>query len=399
MVNIMKMQKNVVYVDNNATTSIDPEVFEAMKPFLTDYYGNPSSIYRFGGQVATPLKKAREQVAALLNSESEEIIFTSCGTESDSAAISSASHVPPKTHKTVLSKVEHPAILNLGKHFRQKGYKVSEVPVDRSGRIDMERLEEMVDDSTAVVSIMWANNETGNIYPVDKIAEIAHSRGAMFHTDAVQAVGKIPIDLKKSSQIDMLSISGHKLHAPKGVGVLFVRKNVRFKPFLIGGHQEFGKRAGTENVASIVGLGKACELAGKFMEYENKEVKELRDYLENKILKSIPCTKVNGDIHNRVPNTTNIGFDYIEGESILLLLDRAGIAASSGSACTTGSLEPSHVLRAMSVPYTSAHGSVRLSLSRFNNKEEMDHIAKTLIPTIARLREISPYWNSSNTGS
>ena len=299
----------------------------------------------------------------------------------------------PRRKKIVISNVEHPAIRNLGKFFKEKGYKIAEVPVDKNGRIDMERLEEMVDDDTAIVSVMWANNETGNIYPVEKIAEIAHAKGAMFHTDAVQAAGKIPIDMK-NSKIDMLSISGHKLHAPKGVGVLFVRKNVRFKTFLIGGHQESGKRAGTENVASIVALGKACELAEKFMEFENTDVKELRDYLENKILKSIPKTKINGDIENRVPNTTNIGFDYIEGESILLLLDRAGIAASSGSACTTGSLEPSHVLQAMKVPYTSAHGSVRLSLSRFNTKKEMDYIVETLIPTIAKLRNISPYWNN-----
>ena len=387
------MQQKVVYVDNNATTRIDPEVFDAMRPYLTDYYGNPSSIYKFGGQIATPIKKAREQVASLLGAEPEEIIFTSCGTESDSAAIYSALNVCPKKKKIVMSKVEHPAILNLGKFFNEKGYLVSYVPVDKNGRIDMQRLEEMIDDNTAVVSIMWANNEIGNIYPVEKIAEIAHKKGALFHTDAVQAVGKIPINLKES-KIDMLSMSGHKLHAPKGVGALFVRKNVRFKPFLIGGHQELGRRAGTENVASIVALGKACELAGKYMDIENTEVKELRDYLEEKILKSIPKTKINGDIKNRVPNTANIGFDFIEGESILLLLDRASVAASSGSACTTGSLEPSHVLRAMGVPYTSAHGSVRFSLSRFNTKDEMDHIVKTLIPTIARLREISPYWNN-----
>lgn len=389
----MIMQQKVVYVDNNATTRIDPEVFEAMKPYLTDYYGNPSSIYKFGGQIAAPIKKAREQVASLLGAEVEEIVFTSCGTESDSTAIYSALNVCPKKKKIVISKVEHPAILNLGKFFNEKGFAVSIVPVDKNGRIDMERFTEMVDDNTAVVSIIWANNEIGNIYPVEKMAKIAHKKGALFHTDAVQAVGKIPINLK-NSQIDMLSMSGHKLHAPKGVGALFVRKNVRYKPFLIGGHQESGKRAGTENVAGIVALGKACELAEKYMELENSKVKELRDYLENKILKNIPKTKVNGDIKNRVPNTTNIGFEFIEGESILLLLDRAGIAASSGSACTTGSLEPSHVLRAMGVPYTSAHGSVRLSLSRFNTKEEMDHIVRTLIPAIARLREISPYWNN-----
>lgn len=387
------MQQKIVYVDNNATTQVDPEVFEEMKPFLTEYYGNPSSIYRFGGQVAKNIEKAREQVADLLGAEPCEIMFTSCGTESDSAAVLSALKVCTKRNKIVISKVEHPAILNLAKELRDKGYKISEVPVDNHGRINMARLTEMIDTETALVSVMWANNEIGNIYPVEEIAKIAHDNGALFHTDAVQTVGKIPINLK-TSKIDMLSLSGHKLHAPKGVGVLYIRKNVRFKPFLIGGHQESGRRAGTENVASIVALGKACEVAGKYMEYENREVKELRDYLEKRILESIPKTRVNGDIHSRVPNTTNIGFDMIEGESILLLLDRAGIAASSGSACTTGSLEPSHVLRAMGIPYTSAHGSVRFSLSRYNTKDEMDHIVKTLIPAIARLREISPYWNN-----
>lgn len=255
----------------------------------------------------------------------------------------------------------------------------------------MTALEEMVDADTAVVSIMWANNETGNIYPVERIAQIAKSKGALFHTDAVQSVGKIPINLKNSA-IDMLSLSGHKLHAPKGVGALFVRRGVRFKPFMIGGHQEAGRRAGTENVAGIVALGKASELAGKYMAYENEDVKELRDYLESNILKGIPKTVVNGDTANRVPNTTNLAFEFIEGESILLLLDMAGIAASSGSACTTGSLEPSHVLRAMGVPYTSAHGSVRFSLSRFNTKAEMDIIIETLVHAIKKLREISPYW-------
>lgn len=381
----------LVYVDNNATTKIDPEVFEAMKPFLTEHYGNPSSIYKFGGMVANDIKKAREQVSALLNSDESEIIFTSCGTESDNAAIYSALNICPKKKKIVISKVEHPAIQTLGMHLAEKGYKVAEVPVDKFGRLNLERLEEMVDSETAVISIMLANNEIGNIYPVKKIAEIAHNRGALFHTDAVQGVGKIPINLQETP-IDMLSLSGHKFHAPKGVGALYIRKSVRFKPFMIGGHQELGRRGGTENVAGIVALGKACELAAKYMTYENTTVKELRDYLEKQILEKIPKTSVNGDIENRVPNTSNIGFDYIEGESILLLLDKAGIAASSGSACTTGSLEPSHVLKAMGVPYTSAHGSIRFSLSRYNTKDEMDYIVKTLIPAIEKLRSISPYW-------
>lgn len=385
------MNPKVIYADNNATTAVAPEVFEAMKPFLTEFYGNPSSIHHFGGNVAAYVKKSREQLAGLLGAEPEEVIFTSCGTESDNAALLSALNTCPTRRKVVTSKVEHPAILNLGKNLRDKGYIVSEIPVDKLGRIDMTALEEMVDADTAVVSIMWANNETGNIYPVEKIAQIAKSKGALFHTDAVQSVGKIPINLKNSA-IDMLSLSGHKLHAPKGIGALFVRRGVRFKPFMIGGHQEAGRRAGTENVAGIVALGKASELAEKYMAYENKEVKELRDYLESNILKRIPKTAINGDAVNRVPNTTNLAFEFIEGESILLMLDKAGIAASSGSACTTGSLEPSHVLRAMGVPYTSAHGSVRFSLSRYNTKAEMDIILETLVPVIKRLRDISPYW-------
>ena len=385
------MNPKVIYADNNATTAVAPEVFDAMKPFLTEFYGNPSSIHHFGGNVAAYVKRGREQLAGLLKAEPEEIIFTSCGSESDNAAVLSALNTCPTRRKIVTSKVEHPAILNLGKNLRDKGYIVSEIPVDKLGRIDMTALEEMVDADTAVVSIMWANNETGNIYPVEKIAQIAKSKGALFHTDAVQSVGKIPINLKNSA-IDMLSLSGHKLHAPKGVGALFVRRGVRFKPFMIGGHQEAGRRAGTENVAGIVALGKASELAENYMAYENKEVKELRDYLESNILKRIPKTAINGDTANRVPNTTNLAFEFIEGESILLLLDKAGIAASSGSACTTGSLEPSHVLRAMGVPYTSAHGSVRFSLSRYNTKPEMDIIIETLVPVIKKLRDISPYW-------
>lgn len=388
------MEKKVIYVDNNATTAIDPEVFKAMKPFLTDFYGNPSSIHRFGGQVAEHIENARAQVASLLGADPEEITFTSCGTESDSAAIYSALNNCPTRKKVVISKVEHPAVLNLGKHLRQMGYIVTEIPVDKKGRIDLEVVNEIIDTDTAIVSIMWANNETGNIYPVEKIAEIAKKKGAIFHTDAVQAAGKIPINLKKT-KIDMLSLSGHKLHAPKGIGILYLKRGVRFKPFMIGGHQESGRRAGTENVASIIAFGKACEIAGKYMDYENREVKELRDYLEQELISRIPKCRVNGDIENRVPNTTNIAFDYIEGESILLLLDRAGIAGSSGSACTTGSLEPSHVLRAMGVPYTSAHGSLRLSLSRFNTKDEMDYIIKSLVPIIKKLREISPYWEEN----
>lgn len=387
------MIDQAVYFDNNATTAVAPEVFEAMRPYLTTYYGNPSSIHTFGGQVAAAVERARANLAALLGADPVEIIFTSCGTESDSTAILSALQNCPQRRKVVTTKVEHPAVLNLVADLQTRGYRVSEVPVDTRGRLDMERLEDMVDGDTAVVSVMWANNETGNIYPVERIAAIAKRHGALFHTDAVQAVGKLPIDLK-SSKIDMLSLSGHKLHAPKGVGALYVRRGTRYKPFMLGGHQERGRRAGTENVAGIVALGKAAELAAAHMTEENVRVKALRDKLEGELLSRIPKSQVNGDISSRLPNTSNISFQFIEGESILLLLDREGVCASSGSACTTGSLEPSHVLRAMGVPYTSAHGSVRFSLSRYNTEAEVDHIVAVLPPIIARLREISPYWNN-----
>ncbi len=381
----------VTYLDNNATTCVAPEVFEAMSPFMTGLYGNPSSIHSFGGQVAAHVSKARESVAALLGAIPTEIIFTSCGTESDNAAIFSALALMPARRKFVTSKVEHPAVLNVGKELLRRGYKVVELPVDSCGSIDLRRVEEAVDGETALVSVMWANNETGNIYPVEEIAQIAHRRGSLFHTDAVQAVGKIPVDLSKSA-IDMLSMSGHKLHAPKGIGVLYVRRGIRFRPFMIGGHQERGRRAGTENVPGIVALGKACELARSHIDFENTHVRRLRDKLEGALLARIPKSRVNGDVGSRLPNTSNISFEFIEGEAILLLLDQLGICASSGSACTTGSLEPSHVLRAMGVPYTAAHGSVRFSLSRYNTDEEIDFVIEKLPPIIARLREISPYW-------
>ncbi len=383
-----------VYFDNNATTAVDSEVLEAMLPFLRERYGNPSSIHSFGGEVAKPVEEARNAVAALIGASPTEIIFTSGGTESDNAAITSALYMCPTKKKVVVSKVEHPAVLTLGKELERRGFKVEEVPVDSKGRLDMERLEEIVDDSTAVVSVMWANNETGNIYPVEKVAEIAKRHGALFHTDAVQAVGKLPIDLASSS-IDMLSLSGHKLHAPKGIGALYVRRGVRFRPFVVGGHQERGRRAGTTNVPGVVALGKAAEIAARDMAEEAKRLAELRDRLEKKLRDAIPSTRVNGDPDNRLPNTTNISFEYIEGESILLLLDRLGVCASSGSACTSGSIEPSHVLRAMGVPYTAAHGAVRFSLSKYNTDEEVDLVVKELPPIIARLRELSPFWPPS----
>lgn len=381
-----------IYFDNNATTAVAPEVFEAMVPFLTKLYGNPSSIHTFGGQVMAHVDHARERVASLLGAQASEVIFTACGTESDNAALRSAMFTTePGRDKLVISQVEHPAILNVAKELERNGVQVERIPVDSHGRLSMARAEEVIDERTALVSVMWANNETGNIQPVRELAELAHRKGALFHTDAVQAVGKVPINLSEG-WVDFLSLSGHKLHAPKGVGVLYVRRGVRFHPFVLGGHQEEGRRAGTENVASIVGLGMAAELAADNIEHENMEVRALRDRLEQGIIAAIPEIRVNGDIEHRLPNTTNISFEFIEGESILMLLDQLGICASSGSACTTGSLEPSHVLRAMGLPYTAAHGAIRFSLSRYNTAQEVDFVLEKLPGIIARLREISPYW-------
>lgn len=385
------MNSNIIYLDNNATTCVAPEVFEAMTPYLTEFYGNPSSIHRFGGQLAAKVEEARAQLGALIGAQNSEIIFTSCGTESDTTAIRSALSICPKRRKVVISKVEHPAVLNLGKELERNGYKVSIIPVDSKGRLDMNRAREMIDSETAVVSVMWANNETGNIQPVIELGELARKNGALFHTDAVQAVGKVPMNLAELP-IDMLSLSGHKFHAPKGIGALYVKRGVRFHPYIIGGHQEHGRRAGTENLASIVGLGKAAELALANIGHENTAVRALRDKLEQGVLASIPSVRINGDVEHRLPNTANISFEYIEGESILMLLDMHNICASSGSACTTGSLEPSHVLRAMGVPYTAAHGSIRFSFSRYNTEAEVDRVLEVLPPVIARLREISPYW-------
>lgn len=380
-----------IYMDNNATTKVAPEVLEAMQPFLTDRYGNPSSAYTFGGKVARDIREAREQVASILGASPEEIIFTSCGSESDNTAIMSALSTGKDKMHIVTSRVEHPAIKVLCNELAKQGYRITEIPVDKEGHLDMDQYKENLTSDTAIVSLMWANNETGVIFPVEEAALMARDRGILFHTDAVQAVGKIPIDLQNSA-IDMLSISGHKLHAPKGVGVLYVRKGTKFSPFLIGGHQERGRRGGTENTASIIALGKACELAVKRMEEENTRVKALRDRLEKDLLNRVPNSRVNGGGAERLLNTTNISFEYIEGEAILLLMDEFGICASSGSACTSGSLQPSHVLRAMGVPFTMAHGSVRFSLSVYNTEEEVDFVLDKVPPIIEKLRGLSPFW-------
>ena len=380
-----------VYVDNNATTKVAPEVLETMMPYFTELYGNPSSMHFFGGQVQKQVNEAREKVADLLGADPSEIVFTSCGTESDNAAILGSLDCYPEKRHFVTSRVEHSAVGNMATYLGRKGYRVTELSVDREGKLDLDELRESLTDGTAIVSVMYANNETGVIFPIEEMGKIVKERGIPFHTDAVQAVGKIPINLKQSA-IDMLSLSGHKLHAPKGIGVLYIRKGTKFSPLLIGGHQEQGRRAGTENVPYIVALGKACELAKKNMVDENTRVKALRDYLEQKILEKIPNILVNGDHKIRLPNTTNISFEYVEGESILIMLSDLGICASSGSACTSGSLEPSHVLRAMGVPFTAAHGSIRFSLSIYNTKEEMDYILEHLPRIVARLRDISPFW-------
>lgn len=383
-----------IYVDNNATTRVAPEVVEEMSPYFSELYGNPSSMHFFGGQVQTKVEEARERVAGLIGARPQEIIFTSCGTESDNTAIMSALESNPEKRHVVTTRVEHPAVKNLVGQLKREGYRVTELPVDRDGLLSMDEVSRVIAEDTAIVSVMWANNETGVLFPVEEIANLAKSRGAIFHTDAVQAVGKIPINLVES-QIDMLSLSGHKLHAPKGIGVIYVRRGTRFSPYIIGGHQEEGRRGGTENVPYIIGMGKACELAANHLEDMNVRVKGLRDKLENGLLGKIPNSIVNGDRDQRLPNTSSISFEYVEGESILLKLSDKGICASSGSACTSGSLEPSHVLRAMGVPFTAAHGSIRFSLSSYNTEEEIDFILKVMPPIIEKLRAISPFWDGS----
>ena len=381
-----------IYLDNNATTACDPAVVAAMLPFFSEQFGNPSSMHSFGSQVGLAVKEARSRVQTLLGAEHDsEIVFTSCGTESDSTAILSALKAQPERNQIITTAVEHPAILTLCDYLEKDGVVVHRLGVDKKGRLDLDEYRSLLSPRTAIVSAMWANNETGTLFPVEAMAEMAHSVGAMFHSDAVQAVGKVAIDLKKA-QIDMLSLSGHKLHAPKGIGVLYVRRNTRFRPLLRGGHQERGRRAGTENTASIVGLGVAAQLAVEHLALENSAVKRLRDRLEAGILPQVPSSFVTGDPANRLPNTANIAFEYVEGEAILLLLGKQGIAASSGSACTSGSLEPSHVMRAMGVPYTAAHGTIRFSLSRYNSEAQIDRVIAAVPPIIAQLRQISPYW-------
>ena len=388
------MSVRPVYLDNNATTRVDPRVVEAMLPYFTEQFGNPSSMHAFGAKVGGSVREAREKLQALLGAAHDhEIVFTSGGTESDNAALISALEANPLRAEIITSVVEHPAILSACEHLaKTRGAKVHYIGVDAHGRLDIEAYRKALSDKTAIVSFMWANNETGTINPISELAGLAKDAGALFHTDAVQAVGKIPIDLR-NTPVDMLSLSGHKLHGPKGIGALYVRRGTRFKSMLKGGHQERGRRAGTENTPGIIGLGVAAEIAHQNLNSDMPRIAALRDRLEKSLLQRVGNAFVTGDPHARLPNTTSIAFEYIEGEAILLLLNRAGIAASSGSACTSGSLEPSHVMRAMGIPYTAAHGAIRFSFSRENTKEDVDQVLEVMPDIIARLRELSPFWS------
>ncbi len=378
----------IIYFDNNATTAVDPHVLEAMLPYLTSLYGNPSSMHSFGGQVGKAIRTAREQVAELLGADPTEILFTSCGSEGNNAAIRAALQAQPEKTHIITTQVEHAAVLNVCKQLEKQGYQVTYLSVDRQGMLDLMELEAALTGNTALVTTMAANNETGVLFPIEQIGAMAKEYGAIFHVDAVQAVGKIPLNMATST-IDMLTLSGHKLHAPKGIGALYIRRGVRFRPLLIGGHQERGRRGGTENVPGLIALGKAAEIAQTHRQdtYE----RQLRDRLEAGLLSQITDCQVNGHPVQRLPNTTNIGFKYIEGEAILFWLNQHGICASSGSACTSGSLEPSHVLRAMGLPYTILHGSIRFSLSRFNTVEEVDQVLTVMPEIVAKLRAISPF--------
>jgi cysteine desulfurase len=382
-------QRKLVYFDNNATTRIAPEVVDAMLPFLTENWGNPSSAYRFGNQVTKDIETAREQLAALINADPKEIIFTSCGTESNNSAIQSALLTQPGKKHVITTAVEHSANIKFAKHLTQQGYDVTLLPVEPDGTLDLHLLELAIRPDTAIVSVMWANNETGVLFPVEEIGALCRSRDVLFHTDAVQTPGKLHIDVRELD-VDMLSLSAHKLNAPKGIGMLYVRKRTKYVPYVIGGGQEKGRRGGTENVPYIVAFGKAAELAAGHVEYENTKGRKLRDKLEQGILKHIPRTSRNGAREPRLPNTSNISFEGVEAEAILSLLDQAGVCASSGSACTTGSLTPSHVLTAMGLSAKRARSCVRFSLGMYNTEEEVDYVLDILPDIIAKLRAASP---------
>lgn len=383
-----------VYLDNNATTRVHPEVLEAMLPHFSKLFGNPSSMHTCGGVVARQTEGAREALGALIGAAPDEIIFTSGGTESDNMALRGVLESSPEKRHLITTRVEHPGVLSTAKWLASKGYDVTFLEVDNGGNLDLDAYRAAFRPDTAVVSVMWANNETGVIFPVEEMAAYAHEKGVPFHTDAVQAVGKIPMGLGKTA-IDLLSLSAHKLHGPKGIGALYVRRGTRISPILFGGHQEHGRRPGTENVPSIIGLGRAAEIALASIQDENTRVAALRDKLEKALLQAIPRTQVNGNRDARLPNTTNMSFEFVEGEAILLRMNELRIAASSGSACTSGSLEPSHVLRAMGVPFTMIHGSVRFSLSVFNTEKEIDFVVEHFPGIIRQLRAISPFWKDA----
>ena len=391
----MKQQPSY-YLDNNATTRVAPEVLEAMLPFLRELWGNPSSIYGFGKHLAKPLNAAREKVAALINAEPREIVFTSGGTESNNSAIHSALMAQPQKRHVITTTVEHSANIKYCTHLKTMGFEVTVLPVDSEGSLDLHELEKCIRPDTAIVSVMWANNETGVLFPIEQIGAVCRSKHVLFHSDAVQAAGKLKIDVKDFG-VDFLSLSAHKLHAPKGVGLLYVKRGVKHQPYIIGGGQEQGRRGGTENVASIIGFGRAAELATVHLKDHNTRIRALRDKLENGILNSIKGVVLNGARDERLPNTSNLSFDGLEAEGILLLLDEFGICASSGSACTSGSLDPSHVLLAMGCSPARARGSVRFSLGVYNTEAEVDFVLEQLPLIISKLRAHSHSGKTNNT--
>ena len=384
-----------IYFDHNATTPVHEEVFEAMLPFLKDDWGNPSSIHWAGRGPRKAVDEAREKVAALLNCGPAEIIFTGSGSESDNHAIKGLAWANRnKGNHIITSKVEHPAVINSCKQLAKEGFDITYLNVDSGGIVDLDELKKAVTPKTILITVMYANNETGVVSPVNEIGAVAKERGVAFHTDAVQAVGKLPLDLRKLN-VDLLSLSGHKLYGPKGIAALFVKKGVRLVPLISGGHHERNRRGGTENVPGIVGLGKAAEIALRDMEKETAHILALRTRLEKGMAERIPHISINGHPEKRLPNTANISFEFVEGESLLLNLDMKGIAASSGSACTSGSLEPSHVLVAMGIPVELTHGSVRFSLGRANTAEEIDYLLEIMPPIVERMRSMSPLYASA----
>ena len=381
-----------IYFDNAATTKLDEEVLEEMMPYLKENYGNASSIYRLGRESRKAVESAREKIANILNCKPTEIYFTAGGSESDNTIVKGIAHsYKKKGNHIITSKIEHPAILETCKQLEKEGFEISYVSVNENGIINLEELKSMIKPTTILITIMFANNEIGTIQPIEEIGKIAKENNIYFHTDAVQAVGNIRIDVQKMN-IDALSISSHKFYGPKGIGALYVKSGINFEKYISGGHQERNKRAGTENVAGIVGMGKAIELAYSKLEEHNKKIKELRDYYVEQVKEKIPYIKINGDMEKRLPGNSNISFRFIEGESLLLNLDLKGICASSGSACTSGSLDPSHVLLAIGLPHEIAHGSLRISIGKYNTKEEVDYLIESLVEIVNRLREMSPLW-------